>query len=142
MNKEKIKKIILILIGSVCVGLGFIGMFLPLLPTTPFLLLAAVCYAKSSHAFYQWLMTNSWCGQYIKNYREGKGMILKQKILTILLLWLTISYSCFFIVSRLIVQFLLLTIAILVTAHLLYLKNIKPAQHPNAKMNPRQETKI
>ena len=125
MNKEKIKKILLILVGNICVALGFIGMFVPLLPTTPFLLLASVCYAKSSKKFYQWLLTNRWCGQYIKNYREGKGMILRQKILTLCLLWLSISYSSCFVVSRLFVKFILFTIAILVSIHLISIKNIR-----------------
>ncbi|NUM35442.1 MAG: YbaN family protein [Candidatus Brocadiae bacterium] len=125
MNKEKIKKISLILVGSICVALGVIGMFLPLLPTTPFLLLASVCYTKSSKKFSDWLLTNRLCGQYIKNYKEGKGMILRQKILTLTLLWLSISYSCFFAISRLFVKFILFTIAILVTIHILTIKNLR-----------------
>jgi len=81
------------------VALAVLGLFLPVLPTTPFLLLAAVCYARSSERFYHWLMTNRWFGEYIRNYREGRGIPLKQKVLTISLLWVTIGYAAAFIVS-------------------------------------------
>ena len=67
-------KIILISVGSLSVLLGILGIFLPLLPTTPFLLLAALCYSRSSERFYQWLVTNRWFGEYIRNYREGRGI--------------------------------------------------------------------
>ena len=68
--------------GTFFVGLGIIGIFLPLLPTTPFLLLAAACYARSSKRFYNWLLNNKWFGNYIKNYRERKGIPLQIKIIS------------------------------------------------------------
>ena len=83
-------KIILISVGSLSVLLGILGIFLPLLPTTPFLLLAALCYSRSSERFYQWLVTNRWFGEYIRNYREGRGITSKHKI-SILCLLLHIS---------------------------------------------------
>ena len=70
----------LIIIGSFFTGLGILGLFLPLLPTTPFLLLAAACYIRSSERFYNWLINNKWLGNYIKNYLEGKGVSLKAKV--------------------------------------------------------------
>ncbi len=88
----------LIATGTFFVGLGIFGIFLPLLPTTPFLLLAAACYARSSKRFYNWLLNNKWFGNYIKNYRERKGIPLKIKILSISFLWIAIGYSAIFIV--------------------------------------------
>jgi len=127
--KELLKKL-LIIIGTICVALAILGMFLPVLPTTPFLLLAAVCYARGSKRFYRWLMTNRWCGQYIRNYREGKGIPLRQKLLTILFLWLTIGYSVW-TVSLWWVQMILIAIAGGVTLHLITIKTFKPeAQDP------------
>ncbi len=76
---SQVKKWTLIVAGTICVCLGVAGIFLPLLPTTPFLLLAAVCYAGSSPRFYHWLMNNRWFGRYIKNYREGKGLTLNDE---------------------------------------------------------------
>ena len=97
---KSVVKIMLIVIGTICVILGIAGIFLPLLPTTPFLLLAAFCYSRSSARFYHWLITNRWFGEYIRNYREGRGMPLKQKVIALSLLWLTMSYSIWFVVSQ------------------------------------------
>jgi uncharacterized protein len=123
---KKLKKSILIVCGTVSVGLGTIGIFIPLLPTTVFYLLAAYCYARSSQKFYNWLITNRWFGEYIRNYREGRGIPLKQKIFSISLLWLTIGYSVWFVVSLWWVRLILLAIAIGVTIHLMMLKTFKP----------------
>ena len=73
-------RLLLIIAGTVSVGLGIIGMFIPLLPTTPFLLLAAACYARSSQRLYHWLLYNKWFGKYIRNYLQRKGIPLKLKI--------------------------------------------------------------
>jgi uncharacterized membrane protein YbaN (DUF454 family) len=117
---------LLIVSGTLCVALGILGMFLPVLPTTPFLLLAAICYARSSKRFYNWLMTNRWFGAYIRNYREGRGITLKQKVLTISLLWLTIGYAAWFVLSLWWVKLILFGIAIGVTFHLIRIKTFKP----------------
>jgi len=125
INFRKAQRTLLIISGTVSVGLGILGMFLPLLPTTPFLLLAAYCYARSSPRFYNWLINNRWCGEYIKNYREGKGITIKHKALTILVLWLTICYSAW-LVSLWWVRVFLLGVAMGVTWHLLKIKTLKP----------------
>jgi len=121
---DKLIRSILIIAGTFFVGLGVIGIFVPLLPTTPFLLLAAACYARSSKRFYNWLLNNKWFGNYIKNYREGKGVPLKVKILTISILWATIIISCA-IVSNLLVWIILVLIAIGVTIHVLTIRTFK-----------------
>ncbi len=118
-------KPLLIVSGTVCVGLGMLGIFLPLLPTTPFLLLAAACYIRSSEKFYHWLITNRWFGRYIRNYREGRGVPLSTKVMAISLLWITISYSAFFVVDILAVRILLILIAAGVTVHLVLLKTYR-----------------
>jgi hypothetical protein len=78
-----LSKGVLIIAGTSFAGLGILGIFLPLLPTTPFLLLAAACYARSSERFYNWLLNNRWFGHYIRNYLEGKGVPLRVKVLSI-----------------------------------------------------------
>jgi hypothetical protein len=118
-------KPILIVAGTLFVGLGVIGIFLPVLPTTPFLLLAAACYAKSSRRFYCWLLNNRWFGVYIKNYRQKKGMPLKIKIFTVVLLWLTILVSVIFAVQSLAVRIILIIIAFGVSLHILSIKTLK-----------------
>jgi len=113
---------LLIVSGTLCVVLGVIGMFLPILPTTPFLLLAAFCYSRSSKRFYQWLLNNRWCGEYIRNYWEGRGIPLKQKVFTILLLWLIIGSTSWFAVSQWWLRLILIGIATGVTIHLVTIK--------------------
>jgi uncharacterized protein len=106
--------------------IGIIGIFIPILPTTPFLLLAAFFFTKSSERFLHWLLTNKLCGSYIDNYRSGRGLPLKQKILTVVFLWLTIGFSAFVFVDKLWVQVLLLLIAMGVTLHLIMIKTCRP----------------
>ena len=119
---KTITKRFLVICGFLSVGLGIAGMFLPLLPTTPFLLLAAVCFAKSSKKAHAWLLTNRWCGEYIRNYQENKGIALRHKIISLSLLWVTIGYSIFFIVHYLWLKALLFAIAVGVTVHILRMK--------------------
>ncbi len=125
---EGLKKALLIALGTLCVALGVLGVFLPVLPTTPFLLLAAFCYGRSSKRFYSWLMTNRWCGEYIRSYREGKGMPIRQKMLTLLLLWLTIGSTAWLAVSLWWLRLILLGIAVGVTIHLVRIRTLKPEQ--------------
>jgi hypothetical protein len=129
-NKENITnkrfvRALLVVAGSFFTGLGILGIFLPLLPTTPFLLLAAACYARSSEKFYHRLLNNKWFGIYIKNYREGKGIPLKVKISAISLLWLTIVLSAIFATDNLFIRIILLVIATGVTLHIAFIRNKK-----------------
>ena len=122
---SKLIRRLMIFAGSFFVGLGILGIFLPILPTTPFLLLAAACYAKSSKRFYNWLINNKWLGIYIKNYREGNGIPLKVKVLSVSLLWFTIGYSVVFVVNTFLIQVILILIAIGVTIHVLSIRTFR-----------------
>ncbi len=84
--------------GVVCVGLGAVGVVLPGLPTTPFLLLAAFCFSRSSERFHRWLLGHRWLGPYIRNFEEGRGMTRRDKLITIGTLWLTIGVTVVFFV--------------------------------------------
>jgi uncharacterized protein len=117
--------VVFLILGFISLILGIAGVFLPILPTTPFLLLAAACFSKGSKKLYNKLINNRLVGAYIKNYREGKGVPIKVKVLTLLLLWISISYTAIFIVEFLFVRILLLLIAIGVTGHLLWVKTYK-----------------
>lgn len=116
---SRIIKVILIIAGTISLALGVIGIFLPLLPTTPFLLLAAACYAGGSKKFYGWLINNRLFGSYIRNYREGKGIELKVKVVSVASLWITIGYSAIYIVPVITGKLVLIAIAACVTAHIL-----------------------
>lgn len=103
-----IKKIFLIIIGSISLFFGVLGIFLPLLPTTPLLLLAAACYIRSSEKLYTGLITNKYVGTYILNYRNGKGIPLKAKVMGVTLLWISMLYTIIFVIPLLIVKLLLI----------------------------------
>jgi len=119
------KRRLLIGAGTLCTGLGIIGIFIPILPTTPFLLLAAACYMRSSERFYQWLINNRIFGAYVRNYIEGRGIPIRIKIFTILLLWLTIGLTITFGVQNIVIRIVLICIAIGVTAHICLIKKRK-----------------
>ena len=123
--KDIILNKLLVYSGTFFLVIGIIGIFIPILPTTPFLLLAAACYARGSKKFYNWLINNKWLGEYIKNYREGRDIPLKVKILSITLLWITIAFSTFIIVSNLLIQIILIIIAVGVTIHILTIKTMQ-----------------
>ena len=118
---EKLKRQLLIIAGTLSLAVGIAGIFVPLLPTTPFLLLAAGCYLRSSQRFYDWLMGNRLFGAYIRNYIEGRGMPVKVKLFTITLLWVTIGISIW-LVTNLIVTVILLIIAVGVTLHIIFIR--------------------
>jgi uncharacterized membrane protein YbaN (DUF454 family) len=122
--RDSIKKVLLVTSGTLFLSLGIIGIFIPLLPTTPFLLLAAACYIRGSKKFYNWLIKNRWLGEYIKNYQEGRGVPFNVKIITIIVLWLTILISTILFVSNLIIQIILFFIAIGVTFHIIKIKTL------------------
>ena len=119
-----IKKSVWIIAGCLALGLGILGIFLPLLPTVPFLLLAASCYLKGSPYLYRWLLSHPYLGKIIREYKEDRTIPLKTKVYTILLLWVSIGISIF-LVSILWVRILLLLVAIGVSIHVLSFKNKK-----------------
>ncbi len=119
LSQKPIVRWTLMTAGTILVGIGILGMFLPLLPTTVFFLMAAWCYARSSEKFYFWLHHNRFFGKYLKNYRSGKGISFLSKIFTIALLWITILYSMFYSVENFYVRIILLAVAIGVTIHII-----------------------
>jgi uncharacterized protein len=112
--------------GWLCVILGFIGIFVPVLPTTSFLLLAAFLFTRSSKRTLHWLENNRLFGAYIRNYRAGYGMRMHDKVITLVMLWGGIGASIYFIQGPLWVELLLLVVAIAVTAHIALLKVYRP----------------
>lgn len=106
------------IVGTISLVLGAIGIVLPILPTTPFLLLSLACYLRSSTRMTHWMLNNKYFGKYIRNYREGKGIPLKTKILALAVLWTSIFFSIIFIIPILIIQIILFVIAVGVTIHL------------------------
>ncbi|MEM2967792.1 MAG: YbaN family protein [Candidatus Bathyarchaeia archaeon] len=133
-NRNRVKRTIWFVAGTVCVALGAVGTVLPILPTTPFLLAAAACYCKSSERAYRWLLSNKWFGEYIRNYKEGRGIPKKTKIIALSVLWVTIGFSTVFALPRLLPEMIILpmqlamvAVAVAVSVHILKLPTFKRA---------------
>lgn len=124
-HRNRAIRICLIITGTLFVGVGTLGIVLPLLPTTPFLVLAAMCFSRSSERFHNWLLNNKWFGAYIKNYREGKGISLRQKVAVLSLLIFTIGYSCIFLLNHIAVRIILVLIAVGISIHILRLPTLR-----------------
>jgi uncharacterized membrane protein YbaN (DUF454 family) len=105
------------------VALGVLGIFLPLLPTTPFLLLAAACFMRSSKRFYLWLVEHPRLGPWIRDYLAGEGIPRKAKIYAIGLMWLSIGISCA-LVPLIWARLFMLTSAVLVSLYILKQKTL------------------
>ncbi|MCK9628146.1 MAG: YbaN family protein [Bacteroidales bacterium] len=112
------KKSVYIILASVCVVCGTIGIFLPVLPTTPFLLLAGYFYMNSSPGRFYWLVRNPYLGPYIRDYYSKRGMPLRQKAKTITMLWFTLILSIIFIASSLWLKLILMSVGVGVTIHI------------------------
>lgn len=117
-------RILLILSGITSLVLGVVGIFLPLLPTTPFLLLAAACFCRSSRTLYFRLIRHPLLGEYIENYRRHRAMTLRSKIAVLVLLWIVIGHSVFAVTGRFQLQLFLIVVGAGVTAHILHLRTM------------------
>jgi len=126
MNKSSLHKWLLVTAGSLSVGLGIIGIFVPVLPTTPFLLLAAACFTRSSPKLYAWLIHHKWFGAYIRHYREYHAITLQAKVFTLALLWIVIGVTALFAVTLWWVRVLLAVVAVGVTLHLIQIRTLTP----------------
>jgi uncharacterized membrane protein YbaN (DUF454 family) len=119
-------KIILATLGIISLILGIIGIFIPLLPTVPFVLLSAYLFARSSSRLHYWIMNHKVYGEYIRSYNQDKSIPMQVKVVAIGMLWLSMSISIFFVLKeRWILQLLLGSITIGVTIFLLNMKTKK-----------------
>ena len=110
-------KTVLIIIGIIALVLGVLGLFLPLLPTTPFLLLASACFARGSDRMHRWLLNHGVFGAYLRSFEEGKGIPLRAKIVAISMLWVSMAVSIA-MVGHVALRVLLVVIAVAVTIYL------------------------
>ena len=111
---------LLIAAGTLCVALGLLGILLPLLPTTPLLLAAAACYARSSPRLRRWLLSNRLFGRYLRDYAEGRRLSLTLTVLILVLLWVPVGISVWRVIPAELwwARVLLPAVALGVTAHI------------------------
>jgi uncharacterized membrane protein YbaN (DUF454 family) len=118
------KKAIFFSVGVTCVGIGAIGTVLPVLPTTPFILLAAFCFGKSSKRAERWISNNRYFGSYIENYKNKRGVPIDVKRNSLIFLWVALIASAI-ITKDLLIAIILAIVGICVSAHILLLKTKK-----------------
>lgn len=117
-------KIALNVVGGLALVLAVLGVFLPLLPTTPFLLLASACYLRSSSRMHAWMSNHRLFGEYLRDFESGRGISLRAKIVAISLLWISLGFSIRTI-NSLPLQVLLLLIGIGVSVYLVRMKTLR-----------------
>ena len=120
-----IKKPLFILFGSFFLGVGFLGIFIPGLPTTPFLILAAGCYVRSSDRLYTWLINHRIFGANIKNFRENRSISLRSKITSLLAMWLMINLSIFIFIEVFWIKILMVILGVIGTTVILLIRTSK-----------------
>lgn len=120
-NRSQLIKGLLVVAGTVSVALGVLGIVLPIVPTTPFLLLAAACYAHSSERFYVALLTNRFFGLYIRDWREKRGLTVAMKLWIIFVMAATMGVSAVFFVPLVPVKILLAVVGSGVSIYVLKL---------------------
>ena len=118
-------KYLLIILGSISLVLGVIGIFLPLLPTTPLLLLSAALYVRSSEKMYQWLIHHKYLGTYIRNFREHRAIPLRAKIISVSMVWISLIYCSITISENLWIKAMFIVLAIGIGWHILSYKTLK-----------------
>ena len=123
LMERSAKKYLLILAGSISLVLGIIGIVIPVLPTTPFLLLAAYCYIRSSKRLYDWMLNNRVFGTYIYNYITYRAIKRSVKVVTLIILWGTLTVSIV-LVSNVYLRIFLVAVGVGVSIHVLSLKTL------------------
>ncbi|MBR3884166.1 MAG: YbaN family protein [Bacteroidaceae bacterium] len=118
-------RVIYILFGTISLMLGIIGIFLPILPTTPFLLLSAALYFRGSTRLYDWLLGHPHLGPYIKNFREHRAIPLRVKILSVSMVWITLLNCAIFVAEEWWLRLFFVLLAVAITVHILHYKTLK-----------------
>ena len=133
---SRFQRLLFFILGSIFVALATLGVLLPLLPTTPFLLLAAACYARSSSRFHTWLLANRIFGPTIRQWQESRSIALRTKLMAIFMLMATLGSSIVFFVRLWPLKLLLIAVAIWVIQFLLRLPTMPPSDGGDVYKDP------
>ena len=118
-------RIILTLFGLITLGLGILGIFLPVLPTTPFLLLSAALFLRGNRGLYDWLLNHRKLGPYISNVLVQKAIPLKVKIISVSMVWITLLYCAIGVAEHWAFRLFFIVLAAAITIHILSYKTLK-----------------
>lgn len=122
---NRLKKIILISAGTLSLAIGIVGIVVPGLPTTTFLLIASACYVRSSEKLYSWLINHKVFGKFIRDYQTHKAITMRQKIISLVSMWLMITISAIFFINTMWLKILLFLCAVIGSAVVLSVKTLK-----------------
>lgn len=125
VNQNKTSYYLYLTFGFILVGIGILGIFLPLLPTAIFFIMAFACFMKSSPKAAKWLKNSKWMGSYVRNYVDKTGLTITSKVIHITILWVSIGFSAYFVAENNAIRILLLIIAIAVSVHLIMIKTAR-----------------
>ena len=117
--------LILTVLGLIALGLGILGIFLPILPTTPFVLLASVLFLRGNKRLYDWLLNHPRLGPYIRNFMITRAIPLKVKVISVSMVWITLMYCAVCVVDHWLLRLLFLMLAIAITIHILSYKTLR-----------------
>jgi len=117
-------KILLTILGIIALGLGVLGIFLPVLPTTPLLLLAAALFLRGNMKLYDWLLNHPKLGPYIRNFMEYKAIPLKVKVVSVSLVWITLLNCAIFVADHWAFSAFFIILAAAITIHILSYKTL------------------
>lgn len=118
-------KILLTVFGLVSLGLGILGIFLPVLPTTPLLLLAAALFLRSNQGLYDWLLNHPKLGPYITNFMVNKSIPLRVKVVSVTFVWITLLNCAIFVAKHWAFRLFFILLATAITVHILSYKTIE-----------------
>ncbi len=135
---DKLRRRLFVVAGTIALGLGVVGIIVPVLPTTPFLLLAAMCYMRGSRRLYNALLCNRFVGEYVRNYLEGRRMSLKIKIWTLSLLWTAMVCTAVWATNSLAIRIVLAVVLVGVTIHILLVKTVRKGNMTVSRNRVRQ----
>jgi uncharacterized membrane protein YbaN (DUF454 family) len=120
--QSKLARLLWTTAGTLSLGVGAVGVILPVLPTTPFVLVAAACYLRGSKRMYGWLVANRYFGGYLRDYMEGRGVSNRATAVSIAFLWALILLSVAFVTNDLVIRAVIIAVAAAVTIHLLRMR--------------------
>jgi uncharacterized membrane protein YbaN (DUF454 family) len=120
-HSSKHVRFILVVIGTISLALGIIGIILPLLPTTPFLLLATACYARSSDRFYNGLLSNRVLGPPIREWRDHRAVTKRTKLTSVIVVVISFGFTIGFVLDKELPKIILTVVALGIIAILLLL---------------------
>lgn len=118
-------RFIWIFFGSLSLIIGLIGIVIPILPTTPLVILAGFCFGKSSPKLHHWLLTNPYFGRYLLDYQKGNGVPFRIKWMAVLIVWISVGFTLI-IIPLVLVKILMILVAIFVTIFIFTSSLLKP----------------